>query len=70
MHPLSQAIQGMTYTIKWMFGLPEALDKMYEFQLKEGSVIKVIHKYRDSLIIGTANKRIAIGYEVAERIQV
>lgn len=70
MQPLSQTNRGTVCTIKWMFGLPEALETMYGLQIREGSVIRVIQKYRDCLVIGTGERRIVIGNEVADRIQV
>ena len=38
--------------------------------IKEGSTIQVIQKCRDWLIIGSNNRRLAVGNEVADRIQV
>lgn len=70
MQPLSQTIQGSTYTIQWMFGLPEVLEKMHKLHLYQGSSIRVLQKYKDCLIISSGSKRIAIGNEVADRIQV
>lgn len=70
MQPLSQTNRGTVCTIKWMFGLPEVLEMMYGFQIKEGSVIRVIQKYKDCLVIGAEGRRIVIGNEVADRIQV
>ena len=69
MQPLSKSTQG-TYTIKWMFGLPEVLEQMHSYQIQEGSEIKVIHRFRNHLIISANNHRLAIANEVAERIQV
>lgn len=70
MQSLSQTNQGAVYTIKWMFGVPEVLDQMHAYKLDVGSKIQVIHKYRDCLVIGTHDRRIAIGNEVADRIKV
>lgn len=70
MQPLSQSTQGNTYTIKWMFGLPEVMDYMHALRIDQGSVIQVIRKHRDCLIIGADQRRIVIGNEVADRIQV
>ena len=33
MQPLSHSSQGNTYTIKWMFGVPEVLDLMAQYQI-------------------------------------
>ncbi len=70
MQPLSQSIQGATYTIQWMFGLPEVLENMHKLHLYQGSSIRVLQKYKDCLIVSSGDKRIAIGNEVADRIQV
>lgn len=67
---LSEANQGESYTIKWMLGIPEALDMLKRLQIREGSVVRIIKKYKDCLIIGAENKRVAIGREIAERIKV
>ena len=78
MHSLSKSSQGSTYTIKWMFGVPEVLEKLKEFKIKamndmdihEGSTIRVLQKFHDSLIISSADRKIVLGNEVADRIQV
>lgn len=70
MQPLSRSTQGNTYTIKWMFGLPEAVDSLHALHLDQGSVIRVIRKYRDFLIIASDCRRIVLANEVADRIQV
>ena len=67
MHSLSKSSQGSTYTIKWMFGLPEVMKDM---DIHEGSTIRVLQKCHDSLIISSANRKIVLGNEVADRIQV
>lgn len=70
MQALSQTNAGDTCTIKWMFGVPEILETMRKMNIKEGSTIQVIQKCRDWLIIGSNNRRLAVGNEVADRIQV
>ena len=70
MHSLSDSIQGYTYTIKWMFGLPEVMKSMHDMDIHEGSTIRVLRKLHDSLIISSANRKIVLGNEVADRIQV
>lgn len=69
MQALSKAARG-TYTIQWMFGIPEVLEQMQKWHIGEGSMIRVIEKYKDCLLIGTDSRRIIIGNEVADRIQV
>ena len=70
MQPLSHSSQGNTYTIEWMFGLPEVLNAMHNMDIHEGSTIQVLQKFSDSLIISTANRRVVLGNEVADRIQI
>ena len=70
MQALSTAVPGKWYTIKWMFGLPEVLNAMHNMDIHEGSTIQVLQKFSDSLIISTADRRVVLGNEVADRIQV
>lgn len=70
MHSLSKSSQGGTYTIKWMFGLPEVLKTMHDMDIHEGSTIRVLQKFNGSLIISASNRKIVLGNEVADRIQV
>ena len=70
MHSLSNSSQGNTYTIKWMFGLPEVIKAMHDMDIHEGSTIRVLQKFHDSLIISSADRKIVLGNEVADRIQV
>ena len=70
MQPLSDSNQGNSDTIKWMFGLPEVLNAMHNMDIHEGSTIQVLQKFSDSLIISTANRRVVLGNEVADRIQI
>ena len=37
MQALSKAAAGKSYTIKWMFGIPEVLDKIRKCKIDEGS---------------------------------
>ena len=57
MYALSKAQAGDICTIKWMFGLPEAVDFLRQHHVEEGETIQVIRKLRDSLIIGVQNER-------------
>lgn len=41
-----------------------------QHHVEEGETIQVIRKLRDSLIIGVQNERVALGKEIADRIQV
>ena len=70
MQALSTAVPGKWYTIKWMFGLPEVMKAMHNMDIHEGSTIRVLQKFHDSLIISSADRKIVLGNEVADRIQV
>ena len=61
MQALSKAAAGKSYTIKWMFGIPEVLDKIRKCKIDEGSEITVIR---------SGEKRIAMSSDAATRIQV
>lgn len=62
---------GKWYTIKWMFGVPEVLEKLKEFKIKEGSEIHVIQNDASGMmIIASDQKRFAISQDAAARIQV
>ena len=65
MQALSQTKRGESYTIKWMFGIPEVLEFMKRYQIQEGSQVQVIQNHKDCVI-----KRLAIGKEIADRIKV
>ena len=70
MQALSEARPGETYTIKWMFGVPEVLEFLHSHHVGEGGTIRLIHRCYDSVIIGIQDKRFVIGDEIAERIKV
>ena len=70
MQPLSHSSQGNTYTIKWMFGLPEVLNAMHNMEIHEFFTIQVLQKFSESLIFSTAIRRVALGNEGADRIQI
>lgn len=70
MQALSKASIGNFYTIKWMFGLPHIVDYMHSLGIQEGSVIHLVLRFRDGMIIGAGEKRLYLTNEVAERIQV
>ena len=52
MQALSEARPGETYTIKWMFGVPEVLEFLHSHHVEEGGTIRLIHRCYDSVIIG------------------
>ena len=70
MQALSSAVPGEQYTIKWMFGLPEVLEKLNGFRIQEGSQIRVIQNDAGGMIIASDQRRVAISQEAAARIQV
>lgn len=70
MQALSTAVPGEQYTIKWMFGVPEVLEKLTGFCIREGSKIRVIQNNAGGMIIASDQKRVAISQEAAARIQV
>lgn len=70
MQALSQTKRGESYTIKWMFGIPEVLEFMKRYQIQEGSQVQVIQNHKDCVIICARDKRLAIGKEIADRIKV
>ena len=70
MQALSDAKPGESYTIKWMFGVPEVLEFLHSRQVMEGSTIRLIQRCRDSVLIGVQDMRFVLGDEVAEGIKV
>lgn len=48
----------------------QILDFLNEYGIREGSDIRVFQQGKDGIIIGRDNVRLAIGEEVARRIQV
>ena len=69
MQALAKAAAGKSYTIKWMFGIPEVLDKIRKCKIDEGSEITVIQNSGRDLI-RSGEKRIAMSSDAATRIQV
>lgn len=69
MQALSKASQG-TYTIKWMFGIPEILKQLREWKIQEGNEIQVVASYRHCVLVGVGSRRFVLDDEVAQRIQV
>lgn len=69
MQALSTAKEG-TYTIQWMFGLPEILEQLRDWNISEGKEIRVIAAYRDAVLIGSDSRRFIIDNVVAQRIKV
>ena len=57
MQALSTAVPGKWYTIKWMFGVPEVLEKLKEFKIKEGSEIHVIQNDASGMMIIASDQK-------------
>ena len=70
MQTLSKAAAGKSYTIKWMLGIPEVLDKIRKCKIDEGSVITSNQNSVRDLIISSGEKRTAMSSDAATRIQV
>lgn len=70
MQKLSKAAIGRSYTIQWMFGVPEVMDFLREHHVEEGDNIQIIRKLKDALIVGVKGSSFAMGNEIADRIQV
>ena len=70
MQALSTAKSGERYTIKWMLGNQKVMDFLHRHDFCEGNPIDVILRNNDWMIIGNDMCRVAIGCEVADRIQV
>lgn len=70
MQALSTTVPGHSYTIKWMFGLPEVIDFIKNCQIEEGCLIHVLQKSSAGLIIKSKDHKLAISNDIADRIQV
>ena len=67
MQKLSKAAIGRSYTIQWMFGVPEVMDFLREHHVEEGDNIQIIRKLKDALIVGVKGSRFAMGNEIIKR---
>lgn len=70
MHSLMKANTGDICTIQWLICDAQTKTIMENCHIKEGSTICVINKCFESIIIGSKERRIVIGGEVANRIKV
>ncbi len=70
MQSLAKVQAGESCEIKWMFGNSDVMSFLERHGIKEGSRIRVLGRVLDGLIIGNGRVRLALGDEVAERIQV
>ena len=69
MQALSTAKEG-TYTIQWMFGIPEILKQLQDWNICEGKKIRVIANYNNGVLIGYDSRRFVLDRDVAQRIKV
>ena len=69
MQALANAKEG-THTVQWMFGIPEILEQLREWNICEGNQVRVIASYRDAVLVGADSRRFIIDSDVAKRIQV
>lgn len=70
MRSVKEMKAGESGEIKWMYGNRDVLARAAHFDIREGCLIRVYQRFRDSLIIGLGNRRFAIGNEVAECLKV
>ncbi len=56
MQKLSKVAIGRSYTIQWMFGVPEVMDFLREHHVEEGDNIQIIRKLKDALIVGVKDQ--------------
>ena len=70
MQSMAKVQAGESCEIKWMFGNADVMNFLERYGIKEGSRIRVLGRVLDGLIIGNGKVRLALGDEVAERIQV
>lgn len=50
--------------------MPEVLEFMERYHIRQGSHVEIIQNREDGLIIGTPEARLALSRDVAERIKV
>lgn len=70
MQSLNETNAGEVYTIKWMTGMPEAMDQIRQYDVSEGKTIQVISRILGGVIIGVRGRRILISDDAACRIKV
>ena len=70
MRSLMNVKPGNVCTIKWLLGMPEVLEFMERYHIRQGSHVEIIQNRADGLIIGTPDARLALSRDVAERIKV
>lgn len=67
---LSKVHAGESCTIKWMLGNVQVIEFLRNHNMKEGSLIRVLHQGCGGTIISMDDRRFALSNEAAERIKV
>ena len=70
MQSLSNVRRGEICTIKWLMGDDSTLKLMKDYEIEEGSTVRVIQQRMGDVIIGFRDVRLALGCQIAERIKV
>lgn len=70
MQSLSEVAAGEACTVKWMIGDVQMMNSLRRYHVKERSQIQVLRQYGGGTIVRLDDHRLALGYEVAERIKV
>ena len=68
MQKLSKAAIGRSYTIQWMFGVPEVMDFLREHHVEEGDNIQIIRKLKDALIVDRKSTRLNSSHTDSSRM--
>ncbi len=70
MQSLNETNAGESYIIKWMTGMPEIMDQIRQYDVKEGKSVQVISRILGGVIVGVRGRRILISDDAACRIKV
>ena len=70
MQSLKETNAGESYTIKWMTRMPEIMDQIRQYDVREGKSVQVISRILGGVIVGVRGRRILISDDVACRIKV
>ena len=70
MQSLNETNSGESYTIKWMTGMPEIMDQIRQYDVREGKSVQVISRILGGVIVGVRGRRILISDDAACRIKV
>ena len=70
MQSLNETNTGESYTIKWMTGMPEIMDQIRQYDVREGKSVQVISRILGGVIVGVRGRRILISDDAACRIKV